>query len=550
MYDHPSLMLVLESACSPKHSTVSSWKVLGNRNGGLSYRICRNSVCDPLELKIAINPSADEILLGKIVLEDVVFFVNRTTNERELLTHLLQDELITESEYLELEAKNISTELIRSLYLKSLNKRVHHIEHYRLLFKALCNTGNEHIAQWVLEGLKTQLLKPSSFSAPRSSANAMNCRSDPAVRNNASQEISPCPSEPIENSVLITVNQNASPQFKSSETEDPAQPKANANNTSAANQIAPPGFNPPENEDQGEQIDGVSVNDPLLGPSKPSNNFQDSSPPIPKSVGGEDHSVDQIRRLSDASGIADQGQHNDVFVPTDTYTQNQHARYITLSEMEDFTSLDKVTRHPQKIWLSIGDPLDFPDLPDFYEIYLTINNSRGVRWENWLPKNGDKVLLLRLNETFTIPEIRHFLTIMSNVITIGIHNLNGEICRRNFKQQSMKTSIESYQSTADVSGAGYLTHRSKIIQLTIGAPTDKPNLPESDEIHLVICNSEGVWWENWFPINSDKVTSLKLNGTFSPSAIRHFLSVMNNLTTLCVDTMIGKLCNKTSEANS
>ncbi|CAG7729248.1 unnamed protein product [Allacma fusca] len=93
-----------------------------------------------------------------------------------------------------MKAKKVSEEATESLYVKSLNKRVKSKNDYERLFKALCSTGNEHIAKTILEELSTQILNPSSSPAPRSSVNAINSRAIAGMRSNNSQE-TPCSSD-------------------------------------------------------------------------------------------------------------------------------------------------------------------------------------------------------------------------------------------------------------------------------------------------------------------------------------------------------------------
>ncbi|CAG7723706.1 unnamed protein product [Allacma fusca] len=151
--------------------------------------------------------------------------------------------------------------------------------------------------------------------------------------------------------------------------------------------------------------------------------------------------------------------------PTETTTTHKQPEgFVTSPEMENCTSLAEVTHHRNKLRLSIGNLSDFPDLPEIYDLYLTINNSKDVRWENWFPQNGDKVIVLRLNGTFTIPDILHFLSFMNKLTTLCIYDLNGKACRKNFRRNSTQIPVTTIQSSAENLGAANLQLRRRLME--------------------------------------------------------------------------------------
>ncbi|CAG7732745.1 unnamed protein product [Allacma fusca] len=193
-------------------------------------------------------------------------------------------------------------------------------------------------------------------------------------------------------------------------------------------------------------------------------------------------------------------------VSTQTTSQPQLPEVV--SEMADSDSQDQLIPLPIRMRLSVSAPTDLLDLPKAGEIYLTVNNSKSVPWENWFPQNVDKVVLLRLYGSFSLPNIQHFLSIINKAATLCIYNVNMGSCRKRFKKTLIgKTLNESNSSSAEVSTARYITSSKHVRPLAIGAPTDIPDFPESYEIHLKILNTQGVRWENWFPLNADKASN-------------------------------------------
>ncbi|CAG7820699.1 unnamed protein product, partial [Allacma fusca] len=99
-------------------------------------------------------------------------------------------------------------------------------------------------------------------------------------------------------------------------------------------------------------------------------------------------------------------------------------------------------------------------------------------------------------------------------------------------------------STGTLPDTGLTPPPKNKLNIKIGTPEDLSDFPGGTEIHLTLNDSTGAQWVNWFPQNASQVTSLGLEGVFTPQQIWHFLSVMKNLTILRIETVTGKICEK------
>ncbi|CAG7831954.1 unnamed protein product [Allacma fusca] len=105
-------------------------------------------------------------------------------------------------------------------------------------------------------------------------------------------------------------------------------------------------------------------------------------------------------------------------------------------------------------------------------------------------------------------------------------------------------STSTLSSTWTVSDTRLTPPPKNKLSITIGNPADLSYFPGGTEIHLTLNDSTGAQWVDWFPQNASQVTSLKLVGVFTSLQIMHFLSVMENLTNLRIETLTGKICAK------
>jgi len=434
----------------------------------------------------------DSSIPVKTILDPIMqYCVERTVNADELATELMSNGLLT------LEQHNTFMEKVRKfqkcdyLYGEVLIKIVGHKTHYEALFQALIVSGNEHIIGVLFEELRSFKYK---LSEPSKSGRSTNDNS-----------IS------LESQNLTSYNESKKLLHATSANE----PSLDVACTTIQTRY-----------DQVELVDNPIPN------------------ANPRYFVLQRQSLRRFVRIiiSVLGIVCAAGVLISALVPAKITTHIHLDRSVELHEIEESTSRNQNTSHPTKTKIRIGAVTDFLNLPDSEEIYLTVNNSKGESWEHWFPLNGDKVVLLRLYKTFSIPEIRHFFSIMNKVTTLCIYNLNGKTCKKDFRKLSNETSIVSMESLTEKSETGVSSPRPKNIEyLTIGHPTES-DLPESQEIHLNIYNSEGVSWESWFPKFANRVTLLRINGKFSPSDVKHFLFLMYNLHSLCVDKLIGKLC--------
>ncbi|CAG7725170.1 unnamed protein product [Allacma fusca] len=448
----------------------------------------------------------DEIIpLQEIIQPIISVCVEQTTSGHPLALVLHQEKLITQAEYIIYKNKPDDFHKQDYLYNEVLKMKVKRKIQYKWLFEALLDSGNGHIVEKLLGTLRT---RPSNPPATESSANEINTPSD-------------SPSQESDSLLPTNIEIGA-------HSVDPSEP-------------------------------GV-VNDFRVQICRSENVDEVQKPCTPSNICWQTTVIFLTVALLGAVGtvgtfIVTSNAKNDqlsstLLIPTETGTQSEPKRSSTLPERLETYSRNKTTTRPKKIRLSIGAPTDMQDLPNAEDIHLTINNTNGVPWENWSPQNADKVMSLKLYGTFSLPEIRHFLSIMDKVTSLCIYNSNELSCRKNIRKKSNELSNESSHLSAGISEARSITSHPKNIQfVTIGSPTDLPNLPERGELHLKISSSEELLWENWTPQNVKNVTLLRLNGTFSPSDIKHFLSIMSNLNTLCFDKLIGKFCDESLEEN-
>ncbi|CAG7729245.1 unnamed protein product [Allacma fusca] len=104
----------------------------------------------------------ERIPLEVVTLKIITYCVNRTTNPESLGVSLLEKGLIHTRELAKLNAESTPFDKNQLLYTEVLNKRVERKEQYEWLFKALFDSGNEHIVEKLFETLKTLQTNPFS----------------------------------------------------------------------------------------------------------------------------------------------------------------------------------------------------------------------------------------------------------------------------------------------------------------------------------------------------------------------------------------------------
>ncbi|CAG7831469.1 unnamed protein product [Allacma fusca] len=445
------------------------------------------------------------------------YCVQSTVDENVLALKLFSNGLLTQEQHSTFMETSGRFDKCNFLYSGVLLRKVERKDHYELLCRALIESENVNIVNKLFQELSTMKCNPSVPSVSGRSA------IDNSNQLDSPQAISSKESDPARTCDLSTptltrsTNANSNP-LDSQQTNIPNESDAllEATNNSEAHM---------DNSSPNPQMERLSVEERETGHQEEQRCIK---PVICWSIAvallGVGVVVVIVYRVVPSTAKDDQ-LISTLLVPTDIITYSQPERSVPLHTTEKSTSRNENTSQPITIKLRIGAPTDLPEIPEFTKVYLTINYSASVNWIDWFPKNGENVIFLRLIGIFSISVIQHFLFVMTEVTALCIYHLNEETCKKDFRAKSNNTSIA----------------------LNIGDPKDWDDLPENTDTHLTILNLKGVSWRSWFPENVDRVRLLRLNGTFHIADIRYFLSIMKNLTTLCIDKLNEKLCDESFE---